>query len=255
MTFLWILSTLILLKNFSHRFDLFVESFNQWIYDPCWLQIINAVATLIELESEYVFAALDARITDGENERTDNLQSNYRDEPVAFFFGIYGLCFQTLLRVINRDDSEAKCTISVVLDALRKFLRPSVSGNAMYKGFVFAETTDLLDRLVLLESPDIQLTVIQIAANLAKYHPEGMHSQSNGWYNPHPKLSEHCSRHITRTVSARESAEITDGVEQLLDLVHILILALNQNAAWLSDALPRCIPFLTPWLILQLQLA
>ena len=73
--------------------------------------------------------------------------------------------------MMNKDDSKAKRTIAIVLDALKKFLRPSISGNAMYKSFVFAETTDLLDRLVLMESSDIQLTVIHIAANLAKYHP------------------------------------------------------------------------------------
>jgi hypothetical protein len=102
---------------------------------------------------------------------------NYRDEPVALFFILYGLCFQTLLRMINRDDSEAKRTIPVVLDALRKFIRPSISGNAVYKSFVFAETTDLLDRLVLMESSDVQLTVIHIAANLAQYHPSAVNSE------------------------------------------------------------------------------
>jgi HEAT repeat-containing protein 5 len=126
---------------------------------------------LIELESEVVFDALDGQFDDGE----DGVRShaNYRDEPVAFFFIIYGLCFQTLLRTVNRDDSEAKRTIPIVLDALRKFLRPSISGNAVYKNFVFAETTDLLDRLVLMESAEVQFMVIQVAANLAKFHPSG----------------------------------------------------------------------------------
>lgn len=150
------------------------------IYDPCWLQIIHAVATLIELESEDIFGALDSNNVAGDNSSASLAQSNYRDEPVAFFFVIYGLCFQTLLKMINKDDSKAKRTIPSVLDALKMFLRPSISGNAMYKGFVFAETTDLLDRLVLMESSDVQMTVIHIAASLAKYHPNGMHAQKNG---------------------------------------------------------------------------
>ena len=82
--------------------------------------------------------------------------------------------------MINKDDSKAKSTIPAVLDALKRFLRPSISGNAMYKGFVFSETTDLLDRLVLMESSDVQLMVIHIAASLAKFHPNGMHAQNNG---------------------------------------------------------------------------
>jgi HEAT repeat-containing protein 5 len=154
---------------------------NLKIYDPCWLQIIHAVATLIELKSEDIFGALDSKnnVT-GDSTLASLAQSNYRDEPVAFFFVIYGLCFQTLLKMINKDDSKAKRTIPAVLDALKRFLRPSISGNAMYKGFVFSETTDLLDRLVLMESSDVQLTVIHIAASLAKFHPNGMHAQNNG---------------------------------------------------------------------------
>jgi HEAT repeat-containing protein 5 len=153
---------------------------NAKIYDPCWLQIIHAVATLVELESEDIFRALDANNVAGDDASTSLAPSNYRDEPVAFFFVIYGLCFQTLVNMINKDDSKAKRTIPAVLDALKRFLRPSISGNAMYKGFVFAETTDLLDRLVLMESSDVQLTVIHIAASLAKYHPNGMYAQSDG---------------------------------------------------------------------------
>lgn len=153
--------------------------------------------------------------------------------------------------MINRDDSKAKHTISVVLDAIRKFLRPSICGNAMYKSFIFAETTDLLDRLVLLESSNIQRTVIQIAANLAKYHPEGEHGQSNGWY-PSKDRCLICLSHVNKNNSGHESAEITDGIEQLLDLVHILILALNQNAGWLSERLPRCTLLSGSWLMTQL---
>lgn len=142
--------------------------------------MIHAVATLIELESEVIFGALDSNNVTGDNCSASFAQSNYRDEPVAFFFVIYGLCFQTLLKMINKDDSKAKRTIPSVLEALKMFLRPWISGNAMYKGFVFAETTDLLDRLVLMESSDVQMTVIHIAASLAKYHPTGMHAQKNG---------------------------------------------------------------------------
>ena len=128
---------------------------------------------MIELESDHVFAALDNHDNQDNSGSKADSHANYRDEPVAFFFIIYGLCFQTMLRVTNRDDPDARKTISIVLDALKKVIRPSISGNAIYKSFIFAETTDLLDRLVLMENSDVQLMVIQIAANLAKYHPSG----------------------------------------------------------------------------------
>jgi HEAT repeat-containing protein 5 len=128
-----------------------------------------AVATLIEMESEVIFTALDSSVSEAQSDGTN--QSNYRGEPVAFFFIIYGLCFQTLLKMINRDDAESKRIIPIVLGGLKKFLRPSISGNAIYKGFVFAETTDLLDRLVLMENADVQIAVVQIASSLAKNQP------------------------------------------------------------------------------------
>jgi len=145
---------------------------------------MHAIATLIETESDVIFSALDSNFSEVQPGETN--RANYRDEPVAFFFIIYGLCFQTLLKMINRDDSESKQIIPAVLDALKKFLRPSISGNAVYKGFVFAETTDLLDRLVLMENADVQISVIQIASSLAKYHPYaaqfGQHSRFGSKY-------------------------------------------------------------------------
>ena len=131
-----------------------------------------AVATLIEMESEVIFSALDSNVSEAQSDGMN--QPNYRGEPVAFFFIIYGLCFQTLLNMINRDDTESKRIIPVVLDGLKKFLRPSISGNAIYKGFVFAETTDLLDRLVLMENAAVQIAVVQIASSLAKNHPHSV---------------------------------------------------------------------------------
>ena len=43
-----------------------------------------------------------------------------------------------------------------------------------------------------------------------------------------------CPRLINGNTAAADGGNITDGIEQLLDLVHILILALN-HAAWPSQ--------------------
>jgi len=157
---------------------------NPQIYDQFWLQILSAVATLIEFEGEYVYAALDYRTPEKGKEIQDDTPSNYRDEPVAFFFIIYGLCFQTLIKMGNKSDAQANHVITRVLGALKRFLRPSISGNAMYKNFVFAETTDLLDRLVLMESAEVQSMVVQITMNLARNHPGALQSVRNEKYLP-----------------------------------------------------------------------
>jgi HEAT repeat-containing protein 5 len=185
-----------------------------------------AVATLIEMESEVIFSALDSNVSETQTEGTP--QSNYRGEPVAFFFIIYGLCFQTLLKMINRDDAESKRIIPIVLNGLKKFLRPSISGNAIYKGFVFAETTDLLDRLVLMENGDVQIAVVRIASSLARCHPHSVNigHQSRLCYNFYLTNFRILSNG-DHAINGEES--ISDEIEQLLDLVHILILALNKS--------------------------
>jgi len=40
---------------------------------------------------------------------------------------------------------------------------------------------------------------------------------------------------VNGTDSNKNEEQITDGVDQLLDLMHILILAVNQNTLWLSE--------------------
>jgi hypothetical protein len=147
------------------------------MHDASWLQIIQALATSIDQDSGSVIAALDNR-----EQIQLNHHSNYREEPVAFFFIIYGLCFKRLLEIMNRGDSEAKHTISIILDSLNKFIRPSISGTGVYKSFVFSETTELLDRLVLMANPDVQPTVIRIAANLAKHFPSSLASDPSIQY-------------------------------------------------------------------------
>jgi hypothetical protein len=211
---------------------------NSQTYNVSWLQIIHALATLIEQESEIVFEALDGQQGSAEGDAASATNFNYRDEPVALFFILYGLCFQTLLRMINRDDPDSKRTIPVVLDALRKFIRPSISGNAIYKSFVFVETTDLLDRMVLMESFDVQLTVIHIAANLAQYHPSASTPLTTKRFF-HNLRGLTISRHVNGSSLPIEGDEITDGIEQLLDLVRILVLAVNQNSAWISNLVTR----------------
>ena len=42
-------------------------------------------------------------------------------------------------------------------------------------------------------------------------------------------------RHVNGAITNDEQDQIADGIDQLLDLMHILVLALNKNSLWLSD--------------------
>lgn len=138
---------------------------------------MDAIASLIDEDSEFVFDALDGK-TDatpsapGEN-RSD---INYRDEPVAFFFVLFGLAFEALVgRTGDRQPSNDQ--VLGILQALKKILRPAVSGHAIYQEVVFSETMDLLDRLVLTEGLNVQSVIVEIARNLCLGHPSARNQE------------------------------------------------------------------------------
>ena len=64
-------------------------------YQDSWLNLVDAIASLIDEDSEFVFDALDGKTelsaSTTISKPVDSI--NYRDEPVAFFFVLFGLAF------------------------------------------------------------------------------------------------------------------------------------------------------------------
>lgn len=133
---------------------------------------MDAIASLIDEDSEFVFDALDGKTEPTEPTTNDGKPSdiNYRDEPVAFFFVLFGLAFEALAGRPG-DLQASKEQILEILQALKKILRPAVSGYAIYQEVVFSETMDLLDRLVLTEGLGVQSVIVRIVRNLCLGHP------------------------------------------------------------------------------------
>jgi hypothetical protein len=146
-------------------------------YQESWLNLVDAIASLIDEDSEFVFDALDGKTdlsASSGNGKGENI--NYRDEPVAFFFVLFGLAFEALAGRPG-DLQASKEQILEILQALKKILRPSVSGHAIYQEVVFSETMDMLDRLVLTEGLNVQTVIVQIARNLCLGHPSARRDQ------------------------------------------------------------------------------
>ncbi|EWC48289.1 hypothetical protein DRE_02393 [Drechslerella stenobrocha 248] len=141
-------------------------------YQDSWLDLVDAIASLIEQDSEFVFDALDGKSASAPQNSIDRHGINYRDEPVAFFFVLFGIAFEALVgRPGGSEILATKEQILEVLQALKKILHPAVSGHAIYQEAIFTETIDLLDRLVLTEGIPIQLAVVDIARGLCISHP------------------------------------------------------------------------------------
>lgn len=173
-------------------------------YQDSWLKLVDAIASLIEQDSEFVFDALDGKDTDtpATNGHSKGNDINYRDEPVAFFFVLFGIAFEALVARPGNDALASKEQTLEILQALKKILHPSVSGHAIYREAIFSETMDLLDRLVLTEGLDVQGVIVQIARGLCISHPSAT------------------------KVDAAEDGDLSEDIEQLFELTRIIVLVL-----------------------------
>ncbi|KAL4872069.1 hypothetical protein BDV12DRAFT_5940 [Aspergillus spectabilis] len=179
-------------------------------YQETWLSLVDAVAGLVERDIDFVFDALDGKSQTEETEKPDKdgdalthgepkrkgHDINYRDEPVAFFFVLFGLAFEALV-----DQSTSASQRMEILQALKRILRPIISGNAIYQDAIFSETMDSLDRFALTEGTAVQNVIVEIARNLALDHPSA-------------KGDEDRSDHLS------------DDIEQLFELTRSIILVL-----------------------------
>ena len=166
------------------------------------MNLVDAIASLIDQDSDFVFDALDGKTAEGKVNGVVAKVSdiNYRDEPVAFFFVLFGISFEALMTRPNNDTPEAREQTLEILLALKRILRPSVSGNAIYQDNVFSETMELFDRLVLTDALQVQAVIVDIARNLCLAHPSA--KEADGEDN------------------------LSDDIEQLFELTRIVVLVL-----------------------------
>ncbi|KAK4175608.1 armadillo-type protein [Triangularia setosa] len=185
-------------------------------YQDSWLKLVDAIASLIEQDSEFVFDALDGKEVTGPNGTngggSKGADINYRDEPLAFFFVLFGVAFEALATKPGQSESLATQEQTLaILKALKKILHPSVSGHAIYRDAIFSETMDLLDRLVLTEELDVQGVIVEIARALCVAHP------------------------AARKKDEADNGELSEDIEQLFELTRIIVLVLSGLLPGLSE--------------------
>lgn len=160
---------------------------------------------MIDEDSAFVFDALDGKTDlDAPNgTHVNSAEINYRDEPVAFFFVLFGLAFEALVSRSGDQSSDRRQALEI-LRALEKILRPSVAGQAIYQEVIFSEAMDMLDRLVLTESLPVQAVIVQIARNLCLAHPSARKDAS----------------------APVEEERLSEDIDQLFELTRIIVLVL-----------------------------
>lgn len=182
-------------------------------YQESWLKLVDAIASLIGQDSEFVFDALDGKESGATPNGHTKGAINYRDEPLAFFFVLFGIAFEALAAKPGQADSLASHEQTLeILQALKRILHPSVSGHAIYREAVFTETMDLLDRLVLTEGLDVQGVIVEIARALCVKHP------------------------AARKSAEPDNGELSEDVDQLFELTRIIVLVLAGLLPNLTEA-------------------
>lgn len=201
-------------NNPQERYAAFDREVRLTFYQKSWLSIVDAIALLVEKDSNAVFDALDnKKIADREpamnGDSVTGKDMNFREEPVAFFFILFGLAFEAL--VTQARDSQVHAL--AILSALRRMLTPAVSGNAIYQDAVFDELTDTLNRLALTSSTDIQAVLVQVARTLSLDHV------------------------VAKSEDRQE--KLSEDVGQLFELTRIIVLVLTGLVPTLDDPVTR----------------
>lgn len=200
--------------SFGDNLDDLYAAFNRetllGYYEDVWLHLINAISTLVDKDSGFVFDALDgkANIDEQANEVAPlgGKDIRYRDEPVAFFFILYGLAFEALVRearIISAQTHE-------ILVVLKKILKPAVSGTSIYQDTIFNESMDTLDRLALTGTTPTQTVIVDIVRNLSLSHVSAQSGED------------------------RED-KLSDDIDQLFELTRIMLLILSGLIPTLDD--------------------
>ncbi|KAI4267598.1 MAG: hypothetical protein L6R38_008194, partial [Xanthoria sp. 2 TBL-2021] len=178
-------------------------------YQDSWLELVDAIASLIEQDPNFVFAALEGRSSSTQmNGDTPKTNIAYRDEPVAFFFVLFGIAVEAL---VTRSNHESPGDVLKILSALKKILSPAVAGNAIFQDAVFSETIEVFDRLALTEGLAVQTILVDIAKTLCLTHPSAVEEGDT-------------------------SSDLNEDIEQLFELARVIVLILTNALPNIADS-------------------
>lgn len=154
-------------------------------YEASWLQLVEAIASLIDEDSDSVFDALDGREhpSNADESSGKGHEISYRNEPVAFFFVLFGISFEALVSSASQPNGLRQRMLDI-LQAMKKIVSPSVAGLAIYQDHIFSEFMDLMDRLAMTEGIEVQTVIVEIARNLCAGHPSARREQYAQVYSP-----------------------------------------------------------------------
>ncbi|KIY49942.1 ARM repeat-containing protein [Fistulina hepatica ATCC 64428] len=170
-------------------------------YVDAWPIILHAVATVMEADDTYIIASMDGREPPKDDERS---ASKSNEEPVAYFYVIYGLVYEALSTAsvdATSPTPQRRHLITSALRALTFLVRPTYAGNAFKESAIFEEFISLSYRMALTEPPAIQSHLINALSSFAVANGGG-ESANESSLSP---ANTHCLRicaHILREAAS-----------------------------------------------------
>ncbi|KAG1473645.1 hypothetical protein G6F56_000838 [Rhizopus delemar] len=127
-------------------------------YRRSWLKIMEAVATLVEIQSSPMLEAI--------SKNPDS--KSFQGQPSNLFYVLFGLCIESLSRISSSSSKGDYSTIPVCLQALQTFVQPSLAGEKFLPKAVFLELMNVFDRLIRTEGYRVQSVIVEIIQRLTQ---------------------------------------------------------------------------------------
>jgi len=169
--------------------------------------ILDAIATLMDRDDGGIRAAMDGR------EPTDDpIKIASTQDPVAFFYVIFGLAYEALASSStdnvasgSTENQQRQDLMLSSLFALKSLVRPEYCGRALNDPTIFEEFLSLCYRLALTESPPVQSQLVTVIGRWALDHGRKTTGGSDvlSLTEPLAHVLRICAHIVKQTVSSR----------------------------------------------------
>ncbi|KAH9922323.1 clathrin-coated vesicle protein [Epithele typhae] len=202
-------------------------------YVKAWPVILHAVAIAMQKDDPSIVAAMDGQET--APTQPPSTKPETREDPVTFFFVIFGLVYEALATSSADTSLDARRTSIVSLQALKCLVRRKYCGRVFSDPPLFEELLNLFYRMALTEPSAVQLHLVEAIASLADSIKAS--SKSNGHANGENVLASpqaHCLRicaYILRRVMSGPGSGAVHDSSTPAEKVRLIISAFEAFSA------------------------
>jgi HEAT repeat-containing protein 5 len=168
----------------------------------------------MQAKDTYILAAMDGK-EPADGPPVDVSRQPARDDPVAFFYVVFGLVYETLASSSPESSSNAlarEASVIAALQTLKCLVRPEYAGTAILEPTIFDEFISMSYRLAMIEGAAVQIHLVEMLAIFAATQDRATDASVDVLAVSSPRT--HCLRicsHILRQATAGRGAFIRES--------------------------------------------